>query len=135
MYSSQASIVVSNAKVLKPEVLQIINLVHDDQFSLKSIDTIFGLIKHIFTDDEEYFHIIPQLFIQYFWNNTFSLNRPILDIENELLKMIKTISAKESSGQPVGNGAPSINIKMKNFNPPSDYKVNLFKDTAYFGNY
>jgi hypothetical protein len=24
---------------------------------------------------------------------------------------------------------------MKNFNPPNDYKVNLFKDTAYFGNY
>lgn len=24
---------------------------------------------------------------------------------------------------------------MKNFNPPNDYKVNLFKDTVYFKNY
>jgi hypothetical protein len=24
---------------------------------------------------------------------------------------------------------------MKNFNPPSDFKVNLFKDTSYFSSY
>jgi hypothetical protein len=24
---------------------------------------------------------------------------------------------------------------MKNFNPPNDFKVNLFKDTAFFSSY
>lgn len=29
----------------------------------------------------------------------------------------------------------SLDIKMKNFNPPADFKVNLFKDNSYFNSY
>jgi tetratricopeptide (TPR) repeat protein len=52
LYSGTASLSVSDAKALKTEVLQIINLIHNDQFSLRSIDKIFELVKHIFHDDE-----------------------------------------------------------------------------------
>jgi hypothetical protein len=61
-----------------------------------------------------------------------------LDVENELLKMIKDTSNRES-GTGAGGGAAgpsySLDIKMKNFNPPSNYKVNLFKGAVYFNNY
>lgn len=93
-------------------------------------------MKHIFNDDEEYFHIIPQLFIQHFWKSNFTDKKPILDIEAKLQNIIKVFSAKESSGTNINQGqAYSLNIKMKNFNPPNDFKVNLFKDTAYFNSY
>lgn len=93
-------------------------------------------MKHIFHDDEEYFHIIPQLFIQHFWNSNFIEKKPILDIEARLQNIIKAFSAKESSGSNSSQGqAYSLNIKMKNFNPTNDFKVNLFKDTAYFNSY
>lgn len=69
----------------------------EDKFELKNIDRLFNLIKHIFHDDEEYFHIIPQTFIQYFWNNVFKHNRPILDVEADLQKIIREMSKKESS--------------------------------------
>jgi hypothetical protein len=55
---------------------------------------VFELIKHVFHDDEEYFHILPQLLIQRFWKSTFAQNRPILDVEGELFAIIKDLSAK-----------------------------------------
>lgn len=99
------------------------------------INEIFELVKHIFHDDEEYFHIIPQLFIQYFYNGTFNNNRPILELESDLKRIIKDISSRESSGKTEGGQSYSLNVKMRNFNPPSDFKVNLFKDTAYLSSY
>jgi hypothetical protein len=94
------------------------------------------MIKQGFHDDEESFHIIPQLFIQYFFKNTFEKHKPILKVEEELSAMIKKISQSESGG---ASGAPTqtykLDIKMKNFNPPNDFQVNLFKDTSFFNNY
>lgn len=57
-------------------------------------------------------------------------------MEEELSNMIRNISNRES-GATVEDTTPaySLNIKMKNFNPPNDYKVNLFKNTTFFGNY
>jgi hypothetical protein len=50
--------------------------------------------------------------------------------------MIQAISKRESStdtDKPVS--AYTVNTRMKNFNPPNDFKVNLFKDTTFFANY
>lgn len=127
---------ISDARALKAEVLQIVNLVFEDKFALLNIDKVFELVKHIFHDDEEYFHIIPQLFIQHFWNSNFVAKKPILDIEAKLQGIIKAFSAKESPSTNSSQGqAYSLNIKMKHFNPPNDFKVNLFKDTSYFSSY
>lgn len=50
--------------------------------------------------------------------------------------MIKDISNKESQiGAPSTAPAHSLDVKMKNFTPPNDFKVNLFKDTSYFNSY
>lgn len=56
-------------------------LVAAEKFEMNSIETIYELVKKIFDDNEEYFHIVPQLFIQYFYKNVFVKKRPILDIE------------------------------------------------------
>ena len=41
LYSGTASLSVSDAKALKAEILQIVNLIYDDQFSLRSLDRVF----------------------------------------------------------------------------------------------
>jgi len=58
-----------------------VQLVAAEKFEMNSIETIYELVKKIFDDNEEYFHIVPQLFIQYFYKNVFVKKRPILDIE------------------------------------------------------
>jgi tetratricopeptide (TPR) repeat protein len=70
LYTGEASLSVSDARALKSEVLQIVNLVYEDKFALLNIDRVFELVKQIFHDDD-CFHIIPQLFIQHFWNSNF----------------------------------------------------------------
>ena len=136
LYSSQAEGHASDQKALKPQVLEIVNLLYEDQFRLKSIARIFELVKQAFHDDEEYFHIIPQAFIQHFYNSTFKENRPILAVEEELSALIRDIS-KSESGATVEDSAPadSLSVKLKHFDPPSDYKCNLFKNTSFFGSY
>jgi hypothetical protein len=62
----------------------------------------------------------------------------ILDVEQKLFSIIKDFSSKEASllGPAEGQSpAPSMNYKMKHFDPPKDFKVNLFKDTSYFKDY
>lgn len=117
--------------------MEIVRLVHEDKFSLKNIEKVFESIKHLFHEDEAYFHIVPQLFIQYFWNNNIKEGRPILSIEAELTAIIKDISNKESkAGAPEsGTKGYSLDVKLKNFDPPKDFKVNLFEETAYFSSY
>lgn len=51
---------------------------------MTNIDTIYELVKKIFDDNEEYFHIVPQLFIQYFFKKVFVDKKPILEVEAEL---------------------------------------------------
>lgn len=51
LYSSEASLAVNDAKALKPEILQIVNIIYEDQFSLRNLMQVFDLVKHIFTDD------------------------------------------------------------------------------------
>ena len=80
LYSSSAAGEASDQKALKPQVLEIVNILHEDQFGLGRAERIFELVKLIFHDDEEYFHIIPQAFIQYFYNSTFREGRPILAV-------------------------------------------------------
>jgi tetratricopeptide (TPR) repeat protein len=41
LYSGEASLSISDAKALKSEVLQIVNLVHEDKFALQNIDRVF----------------------------------------------------------------------------------------------
>jgi hypothetical protein len=55
------------------------------------------MIKNAFHDDEEYFHIIPQIFIQYFYNSSFIKKKPILDVEAKLFSIIKDFSSREAS--------------------------------------
>lgn len=65
---------------MKSEVLEIMRLSHQDKFELKSIDTIYHLLKKCFESNEEYFHILPQLFIQFFFNNAIKKQRPVADV-------------------------------------------------------
>ncbi len=63
---------------------------------------------------------------------------PILDVERKLFSIIKEFSEKEASLLVPAEGEsppPSINYKLKHFNPPKDFKVNLFKNTSYFSSY
>lgn len=58
----------------------------------------------------------------------------MLDIEAKLQGIIKAISARESPDMSQGQ-AYSLDIKMQHFNPPKEFKVNLFKDNIYFNSY
>ena len=62
---------------MKNEVLEILKLLKEDQFELKNIDTIYHLAKKLFAENEEYFHILPQVFAQYAHQSSLQHNRPI----------------------------------------------------------
>lgn len=51
MYSGEAKEPISLEKVLKKEIIEIVRLVHDDQFDLKNIDKVYDLVKDIFEDN------------------------------------------------------------------------------------
>jgi hypothetical protein len=55
-------------------MLDTVNIIYQDQFLLKRVDQIFGVVKSLCLKDIQYFHIIPQVFIQYFLKGIFELN-------------------------------------------------------------
>lgn len=44
------------------------------------IDEIFKLIEKAISFNAEYFHIIPQLFIEYFYDNVLLKHKPTLEV-------------------------------------------------------
>lgn len=99
----------------------------------------YDLVKDIYNDNEEYFHIIPQLFIQYFYVNTIQKQRPILEVEKELYAITKKLSEKtvaaieQKKEKKKNENKKNPTIKMTNFQPEGK-KVNLFK-MDYFDSY
>jgi hypothetical protein len=85
--------------------------VYEDKFELKNIDKVFELVKRLFHESEDYFHIIPQLFIQHFWKSGCIEKWPVLEIEAKLKGIIKAISTRESPDIREGQGY-SLDIKM-----------------------
>ena len=111
-------------------------LLSEDKFELKLIEPIYRKVKQIFASNEEYFHIIPQVFIQYFWNKKINEKRPILEVERFLKKTIESLSKLEmSSRAEEPYEAPVLNFKFSNFDPPSEASVNLFSQNVFFGSY
>ena len=111
-------------------------LLSEDKFELKLIEPIYRKVKQIFASNEEYFHIIPQVFIQFFWNKKINEKRPILEMERFLKKTIESLSKLEMSSQTEEPYvAPVLNFKFSNFDPPSEASVNLFSQNVFFGSY
>lgn len=111
---------------------------YKDKFELNSIDKIYSIVGNIFNDNEEYFQIVPQLFVQYFYKHAFEQNQPFLQIEKELTKITKDLSAKTvaqmNNSEEANRQGRKVEFKMNNFEPPKENKVNLFKP-AYFNSY
>ena len=82
--SGKTEVEIQDKKVKKKEILEIVQLVYGDQFELKSLPEISDNTRKLFFDNQEYFHILPLLFIQYFWNNATKKNRPIFEVQEEL---------------------------------------------------
>lgn len=126
-------------EVLRKEIIEIVNLVHQDEFELNNNERLFTLVKELFAVSEDYFHIIPQLFIQYFWNNSINKKKPVLDIETKLYGMIKKFSEMctvEEQKPQNAEKIEKIEIKLTHANPPNNFKVNLFNSTtSLFNNY
>lgn len=99
------------------------------------MDRVFNLIKVVFDDNEEYFHILPQLFMQYFYKSTFEQDVPVLQIEGQLMDITKRLSAKTVEGIKTDSCEASKSkqtvFKMKHFDPPKENKVKIFK-AEYF---
>jgi hypothetical protein len=113
-----------------------VKLLSEDKFELKLIEPIYRKVKQIFASNEEYFHIIPQVFIQFFWNKKINEKRPILEVERFLKKTIESLSKLEmSSRAEEPYEAPVLNFKFSNFDPPSEASVNLFSQNVFFGSY
>lgn len=66
--------------LINPEFLKIISIIFEDKFKLKKIDNIFETVHALFQFDEDYFHIVPQIFCQYFWNQKFVKKKTINEI-------------------------------------------------------
>lgn len=101
MYSEQEKEPVSRDKVLKPATLEIVSLVGEDRFSLLNVDRVYDLIRVLFMDNEEYFHILPQLFMQYFYDNVLIKHRPVLEVEKELKAITDRLSERTMASLPV----------------------------------
>lgn len=71
----------SNNPALKPGVLAIIRLIYEDKFELKNIEQIFEKVKELLAEDEEDFHILPLLLIQYYEVNTIEKKRKAAEVE------------------------------------------------------
>jgi hypothetical protein len=71
-----------------------VRIIKQDEFELDHVDDIYDKIKVLFADNEEYFHILPQLFMQYFYKSVFVKKRPVLEVEKELMTLAKRLSAK-----------------------------------------
>ena len=65
---------------MKKEILEIVRLIQEDKFELLNIDRVYDLVKSLFAENEEYFHIVPQLFTQCFVVQAFQKKRSILDV-------------------------------------------------------
>jgi hypothetical protein len=61
---------------------------------LKDIERIYDLIKILAHEEEEYFHIIPLLFIRHFEANIFDKKTPALDSEKNIKRIINDLLAK-----------------------------------------
>ena len=67
--------------------------------------------------------------------------RPVLEVEEELMNITKRLSAKTASNLTKNKGSSHKNnkkatIKLKNSHGlQPNHKVNLFKDTKFFGSY
>ncbi len=83
---------ISNQIALRTQVLDIVKLISEDKFSLELIDKIFVNVKKAFFKNQEYFQIIPQIFIQYFYRQKLDENKNVLSIQQNLKKIIKSLS-------------------------------------------
>ena len=72
VYNQEKSQQMRDAKVLRHEVLEVVRLVSEEKFELGQMEEVYQHVKRLFFQNEEYFHILPQLFVQYFWNHTFA---------------------------------------------------------------
>jgi hypothetical protein len=79
--------------------------------------------------------------MQYFYDSVLLKHRPVLEVERELMDTIKKLSAKTEAallneGDKVAKGHQKhATIKMANFDPPNNNKVNLFTKAKYFESY
>jgi uncharacterized protein (UPF0335 family) len=78
VYTGKSSEEMRDNKVLRKEMLEIVRLVHEDKFELNSILEVYQNVERLFNYNEEYFHILPQLYIQHFWNCSFGKKQPVL---------------------------------------------------------
>jgi len=69
-------------------------LLAEDKFQLNNIEHIFAQIKSVFTFNEEYFHIYPQILLQYFYENTLLKEISLLEVEHKLMDITKQLSDK-----------------------------------------
>ena len=56
---------------MKKEIIEVIKLIHSSKFTLKNIDEISEIVKKLFGDNQEYFHIIPLMMTQYFYQQVY----------------------------------------------------------------
>ena len=84
---------------------------------------------------------MPQIFMQYFYDSVLLKHRPVLEVERELMEVTKKLSARTAEAilneeDKEGRGAQKkFTVKMNNFNPPDNNKVNLFTKVKYFDSY
>lgn len=68
-------------------------LLKEDCFKLENVDLIFDLIKTLFASNEEYFHILPLIFIEHFYTHVLQDKKPVLEVEKNLMTITKKLSA------------------------------------------
>ena len=55
-----------DSKVLRKEVLELLLLVEKDKLKLENVSAIYPKLRKLFFFNQEYFHILPQLFSQHY---------------------------------------------------------------------
>lgn len=91
LYSKQGREPVNPEKVMKKEILEIIELLCQDSFQLGSIHKIEELVESIFVDNEDYLHILPQIYLQYFYQQHLQHHWPAAEVEKTVATTIQKI--------------------------------------------
>jgi hypothetical protein len=71
---------------------------HQDRFTLGNLPATEKLIRTIFSDNEDYFHFLPQIFVEYFCQETLKNHKSVLAVEEAVQKALGSIREEWSKG-------------------------------------
>lgn len=117
---------------MKKQVIDVIKLLHQHQFHLAPLSDIAELVKTVFADNEDYFHILPQVIATNYYQEAILKGKPVLEVEETVAKVLEEIGSKATEMPPQGDAfyqERSIEeVVFKHFHPDKPLPINILQE-------